>query len=152
MRQTTWRSELFDTYASVVSWSNISLALTLILSNGCHTKQVDYNNAFYQEGLKKQVFIEPHRWISVKDVPYKVLKLINSLYGLKQAPHTFFEKLRDGIIEQGFVQSEMDKWLFIKPDMIYIVYLDDEILSLTNAKSNEEDIKGLSIWQDKQRH
>ena len=51
--------ELFETYSPVFQWSAITLALTMILSNNWHTKQVDYTNAFYQEDLKEEVCIDP---------------------------------------------------------------------------------------------
>ena len=66
-----------------------------------------------------------------------VLKLIKSLYGLKQAPKTFFEKLKAGLLERGFIQSEMDRCLLMKRDMIYVVYVDDTILSDSDSNAIE---------------
>ena len=51
--------EYFETYNPVVQWSTVHLALTMIFSINWHTKQVDYTNAFYQEDVKKQVYIYP---------------------------------------------------------------------------------------------
>ena len=101
--------DYFETYSTVISWSTLRLALTLILSNGCHTKQVDCTNDFYQVDLKETFFIEAPRGHHFKEGKEKVMKLIKGLYWIKQAPRIFFEKLRDGLLKQGFVQSEMDK-------------------------------------------
>ena len=38
--------DYFETYTPVVSWCTVRLDLALILSNGCHTKQVPYTNSF----------------------------------------------------------------------------------------------------------
>ena len=55
-----------------------------------------------------------------------VYKLIKSMYGLKQAPKTFFDKLKAGLIEHDFVQSEIDKCLFMKVDLICLVCVDNK--------------------------
>ena len=80
--------DYFEAYAQVIRWSTVRLALTLILSNGRHTKQVEYTNEFSHEELKGKVFIEPSKGVFFKYGNDKVLKLIKSLYGLKQAPRT----------------------------------------------------------------
>ena len=69
-----------------------------------------------------------------------VLKLIKSLYGLRQAPRTFFEKLRDGLLEQGYTQSEIDACLFMKHGIICVVYVDDTIFAGADEKVLEEEI------------
>ena len=56
---------------------------------------------------------DPPRGLRGGDKLPKVLKLLKSLYGLKQAPKTFFEKLKAGLLERNFVQSEIDKRLEI---------------------------------------
>ena len=44
----------FETYAPVFQWSTVRLVLTMILSHGWHTKQVDYTNAFCKVEIKKK--------------------------------------------------------------------------------------------------
>ena len=144
--------DYFEAYAPVVIWSTIRLAINFILLNGWHIEQMSYTITFDQVELKKKVFIEPPRGLCFKDGKDKVLKLIKNLYGLKKAPRALFEKFQDGLLERGLVQSEMDKCLFMKSDMIFLLYLYDKILAGPNAKSIEEDIKGLRIQQDKQCH
>ena len=39
---------------------------------------------------------------------------------------------------KGFVQSELDKWLFMKSEIICIVYLDDTIIDGPKTKAIEE--------------
>jgi hypothetical protein len=57
-----------------------------------------------------------------------VLKLKKSLYGLRQDPKTFYDKLRFGLLERGWQQSKIDPFLFMKPGMICVVYVDDTII------------------------
>ena len=144
--------DFFDTYAPVVQWSTIRMLLTLTLSKGWTTKQVDYTNAFAQATLKETVFIEPPKGFSRKDGLDLVLKLIKSLYGLRQAPKTFFEKLHDGLLERGFRQSELDPCLFLKENMICVVYVDDTIISGPDSSKIEELITSLGVQKEEQRH
>ena len=144
--------DYFETYAPVVQWSTVRLILTLILKNNWVTKQVDYTNAFAQATLREDVFIEPPRGFGRRDRVDMVLKLIRSLYGLKQAPKTFYEKLRDGLIERGFTQSKIDPCLFMKKDLVCVVYVDDTIFAGPNADILEAEITGLGVCKDEQRH
>jgi hypothetical protein len=98
--------DLFETYAPVCQWSTVRLILTVVLHNGWATKQVDYKNAFAQPEMKETIYIEPPKLFGPKSGKYLVLLLLKSLYGLKQCPHTFYEELRDGLLQRGFTQSE----------------------------------------------
>ena len=144
--------DFFDTYAPVVQWSTIRMLLTLTLNKGWTTKQVDYTNAFAQAALKETVYIEPPKGFGRRDGLDRVLKLITSLYGLRQAPKTFFEKLRDGLVERGFKQSAMDPCLFLKDQMICVVYVDDTIIAGPDGAKIEELITSLGVRKDEQRH
>lgn len=106
--------DCFKTYAPVVQWSTVQTLLTLILANDWVTKQVDYTNAFAQAKLNEHVYIKAPAGFDNSDKQPKVLRLIKSLYGLRQAPCTFFEKLKAGLLERGFIQSNHDPCLFMK--------------------------------------
>jgi Reverse transcriptase (RNA-dependent DNA polymerase). len=133
--------DYFDTYDPVVQWSTVRLVLTLTLKNGWSTRQVDYTNAFVQADLQEEeVCIEPPRGFSGLDGVDKVLRLQKSLYGLKQAPKTFFDKLWEGLIERGFTPSKIDPCLFMKNNMICIIYVDDTILCGPDSNTLEAEI------------
>ena len=78
-----------------------------VLTEGWSTRQVDYTNAFAQADLKEEVYLEYPRMFGPKSGTNKVLRLLKSLYGLCQAPRTFFEKLREGLLEHGYTQSQI---------------------------------------------
>ena len=150
--QQTEGVDYFETYAPVVQWSTVRLLLTMILANDWTTRQVDYTNAFAQATLKEEVYIEAPRGYGFKDKQDKVLHLIKSLYGLKQAPRTFFEMLRTGLLERGFIQSEHDMCLFMKKDMICVVYVDDTILAGPDAAEIEKVITSLGVRDEEKRY
>jgi hypothetical protein len=61
---------------------------------------VDYTNAFAQAELKEEVYVEPPAYFAPGNGTDLVLHPIKSIYGLKEAPKTFFEKLRDRIVQR----------------------------------------------------
>ena len=144
--------DYFDTYAPVVQWSTVRLLLTLILSKGWITKQVDYTNAFAQADLKEEVYIEPPKGFARRDKKDMILRLIKSLYGLKQAPKTFYDKLTEGLTERGFQQSNIDKCLFMKQDMICVIYVDDTIIAGPDPQAVEDLITDLGVQKEEYRH
>ena len=102
--------------------------------------------------MKEEVYVEPPKGFTNQDGQDKVLKLHTSLYGLKQAPRTFFQKLRAGLLEQGFVQSNHDECLFLKKDMICLVYVDDTILAGPDQTALDAMIISLGVREADQSH
>ena len=54
-----------------------------------------------------------------------VLKLKKILYGQAEAAHLWYEKLRNSLLERGFVMSKVDTYLFMSKTVICVVYVDD---------------------------
>ena len=144
--------DFFETYAPVVQWSTIRLLLSTVLTEGWTTRQVDYTNAFAQAALKEDVYVECPRLFGPASGTDKVLHLRKSLYGLRQAPRTFFEKLKAGLLERGWIQSEIDPCLFLKLGMICVVYVDDTIFASANIVDLDAAISSLGISVDDQQH
>jgi hypothetical protein len=117
------------------------------------TRQVDYKNAFAQAELNEDVYVECPRLFGLASGKDKVLHLRKSLYGLRQAPRTFFEKLRAGLLERGWIQSEIDPCLFLRVGMICVVYVDDTIFASASVEDLDAMITSLGIINsDDQRH
>ena len=108
----------FETYTPVAQWSTIRLALTIIISNNFHNRQLYYTNAFSQEYLKEEFYRYPHPGFGGYGGVSKVLRLIKILFGVRQEPKTFFDKLQAGILECVFIQSKLYPCLFIKSSII----------------------------------
>jgi Reverse transcriptase (RNA-dependent DNA polymerase) len=65
-----------------------------------------------------------------------VCKLHKALYGLRQSPRAWYNKLKDTLLQLGFLTSTSDPLLFHfhqGSDLIYLlVYVDDIILTGSN--------------------
>ena len=74
------------------------------------------------------------------------------MYGLKQATKSFFDKLTLGLTEPGFKQSNVDKCLFIKKDMVCVVYVNDTIIAGSDPTALEDPSLKLGIVDEEQRY
>ena len=105
-------------------------------------QQADYTNAFAQAEITEEVYVGASREFFPKQGDGDdVLKLRKSIYGLRQAPRQFYEKLRKGL-------ASVDQSLFMKKDVICVVYIDDTIFTGPNAAKLEAEITALGVPRD----
>ncbi len=69
------------------------------------------------------------------------------MYGLKQSPRTFYQHLCQGLQNRGWTPSAIDPCLFMKHNMICVIYLDDTIFAGPNSKDIDNEVKLLGIEQ-----
>ena len=125
-----------ETYSPVVSWTTVRILLMLAKLYGMKMRQVDYVQAFPQaklpEGEKVYMEIPPGFDIGEKDKSKYCLRLLKNCYGLKQAAYNWNNLLTAGLLKLGFKQSEQDPCLFLKKDIICVLYVDDTIFFSKN--------------------
>ena len=123
--------DYFESYAPVASWSTIRVILVMAMQHNWTINQVDFDNAFVQAPLDKDVYIElppmfqDESWMDKKEV---CLKLKKSLYGMVDAPRNFYLHIRKGLNKLGFQQSENDPGIYFGRGMVLILYVDDLLL------------------------
>jgi hypothetical protein len=57
------------------------------------------------------------------------------VYGSKQASLNWFEKLRHGLVDQGFTPSKIDPCLNLKENIVLLTYADDCIIISPSKES-----------------
>ena len=95
---------------------------------GLQRQSIDFTNASAQADIPNgdPVFIElPRDFNSDGGQHDVVLKLKKSLYGQAKAARLWYEKLRNGFLERGFLMSKVDPCLFMSKTVICVVYMDD---------------------------
>ena len=143
----------FETFAPVVSWSTIRLVLIFAMIQDWIIICVDFSNAFVQATLKEPIWIHLPRGYQSQRPTRTCLRLKKSLYGLAIAPRLWYEHLRDALLEDGFKQSDHDICLFLKPDMIVFLYVDDCGVASPTQQAIDEFVnrlnkKGFELTQD----
>ena len=144
--------DYWATYSSVVSWQTIRLIFTLAIINKWTIRSIDFVLAFPQADIQTDIYMSPPKVPSdfvIPDLPKftdrftKVYKLLKNLYGLKDAGRTWNEHLKDGLLERGWKQSMIDECLYIKNDMLLIVYVDNACIISPNSKAIDAEVLSL---------
>jgi hypothetical protein len=113
-----------ESFAPVVQWSTIRMVNTLAAMQNLKGKQIDFTQAFPQVKLKEDNYLRFPAGFEHKNDKW-ALKLKRNLYGLVQASRSWFFKLSAIYERRGFKQSKSDPCLFLRKDMIIIIYTDD---------------------------
>ena len=132
--QQQWGVQYWETYSPVVSWMAVRTLLVLAKIHNLHTQSIDFTLAFPQAEVKVPIYLHTPQGIEFPD-HNTVLKLKKNLYGLKDAGRTWWEHLSDGLEDMGFIQTQTDQCVFIKNDVVILIYVDDCCIISKNKKS-----------------
>ena len=112
------------------------MIVTALLLNW-HMESIDFVLAFPQAPVATETYMRPPKvppGFAISDLPNpsdcftKVYKLLQNLYGLKDAGRTWYLHLKEGLIKRGWKQSDTDSCLFMRENVILILYVDDAVL------------------------
>jgi hypothetical protein len=142
-----------QTYAPVASWNSIRTMLIMTAINGWKTKQIDYVLAYTQAPVERMLYMKIPKGFEVEDGNNDdyILEIRRNIYGQKQAGRVWNEYLAEILIKKvGFVQSKVDRCVFYRDKVMYVLYTDDSILAGPDEAEIDrviEDIKqaGLNI-------
>jgi len=99
-----WGVSFWETYSLVVNMLTVCFLLALCNIHGLESKSIDFILAFPRADLNVDIWMELPTGIVIsgKDNESRayVLKLKKSLYGLKQASLNWFEKLKQGLMDE----------------------------------------------------
>ena len=134
------------TYAPVVRWSSIRLALILSILNDWHTVQLDYVHAFPQAPVEKEIHMKIPAGIQLVDGNNKdfCLKMHRNIYGQRQAGRVWNKYLHRILVEElKFEQSKIDECVYYRGGLIYLLYTDDSILASKDKSEIEVAIQDI---------
>jgi len=130
-----------ETFSPVVAWSTVRLMFTLSEVYNWHARQIDFVLAFPQADVRTDIYMHVPEKFKVnngeltldENAPHpskqaNVVKLIKNIYGLADASLTWHVHLKKGLLEFGFKQSQVDPCLFLKGNMLFILYVDDGVV------------------------
>jgi hypothetical protein len=88
-------------------------------------------SAFLNDVIQEEVFIRQPPGFENSKYANRVYKLSKVLYGLKQASWTWYARLKNFLLEHGYVMGSVDKTLFTlkyENDFLLVqIYVDDII-------------------------
>jgi hypothetical protein len=131
-----------ESFAPVVQWSTIHMVNTLATKHNLKGKQIDFTQAFPQAKLKEDIYLRFPAGFEHKNDKW-ALKLKRNLYGLVQASRNWFLKLSATYERLGFKQSKSDPCLFIRKDMIIVIYTNDCLLYARDTTDIDKFVKTL---------
>lgn len=145
-----------ETFSPVVAWSTVRLMLTLSEVYGWHARQIDFVLAFPQADVKADIYmhvpekfrVDKGKLVLDEQAPHpskqnNVVKLIKNIYGLADASLTWHTHLKKGLLDYGFKQSQVDPCLFMKGNLLFILYVDDGVVLCPNKRDADDLINNL---------
>jgi hypothetical protein len=131
-----------ESFAPVVQWSTIRMVNTLAAMHNLKGKQIDFTQAFPQAKLKEDIYLRFPAGFEHKNDKW-ALKLKRNLYGLVQESQNWFLKLSAIYERLGFEQSKYDPCLFLRKDMITVLYTNDCLLYARDTMDIDKFVKTL---------
>jgi hypothetical protein len=115
---------------------------TLAVMHSLKGKHIDFTQAFPQAKLKEDIYLRFPAGFEHKNEKW-VLKLKRNLYGLVQASQNWFLKLSAIYERLRFKQSKSDPCLFLRKDMIIVLYTDNCLIYARDTKEIDSFVKTL---------
>jgi hypothetical protein len=115
---------------------------TLAAMHNLKGKQIGCTQAFPQAKIKEDIYLRFPAGFEHKNDKW-ALKLKRNLYGLVQASQKWFLKLSAIYEILGFKQSESDPCIFLRKDMIIVLYTDDCLIYSRDTTDIDKFVKTL---------
>lgn len=123
-----------ETFSPTVRYDTIRMMLSLAAKEKLKMTQFDIKTAFLYGTLDEEIYMDPPPGVDTE----LVCKLNKSLYGLKQSPRCWNSKFHSFMEENGFVNCQNDKCLYVslqyKAPLYLLLFVDD---GLCLCKSQE---------------
>ena len=140
----------WSTFSPAVSWTTVQCIFILALLLGCLMRSIDFVMPYTQAKVKTDIFMKLLADNTIPNVnPLKhLLKLQQYFYGLKDGQVTWHEHIKAGLKAWHFKQSQVDPCLFIKGQVLLVLYVDNAALFSPSAKALNTEIQSLQTAFD----
>ena len=134
--------DYFETYAPVVDFTAVRIALVIACSNKMSIHHLDVKCAFLYGNLEEEIYMRLPDGYAPSDG--SVCKLKRSIYGLRQAPRAWHAKLEGDLSTLGYRTFESTESVFVRKKnnvtVFLLIYVDD-ILVLVSSEDAVNDVK-----------
>jgi hypothetical protein len=124
----------------MVQWSTICMVNTIAAMHNLKRKQIEFAQAFPQAKLKEDIFLRFPAGFEHKNEKW-AFKLKHNVYGLFQASRKWCLKLSAIYVRIGFKESKSDPCIFLRKDIIIVLYTDDCLLYAPDTKEIDSFVK-----------
>jgi len=123
-----------ETFAPTARMSTLRALLDVAVQKDMVIHQMDVKTAYLHADIDHEIYVEQPEGYEEKDSAGNVLycKLKKSLYGLKQSGRMWNSVIHNFFISEGFKQSQSDHCLYLKHDIIVLLWVDDLIIASSN--------------------
>src|SRR5262249_43561104 len=95
-------------FSPVVRYETVRFLLAVGALEKWQFEGLDVKTAFLYGRLDEEVYMKQPEGFKVKGKETKVFRLKRAIYGLKQASNSWWEELKDSMIEFGFKHTQSD--------------------------------------------
>ena len=130
----------------MANWLSIRFLLTISVALDLDTQSIDFTMAYTQADLKVLVFIEIPWGFKLKDIENPniyYLKLLVNWYGLKDGGLNWYDCIKTGLEDRGFIPLQINPCLFTRGSLIVILYVDDILIAAKHSTKIKNLIKSL---------
>lgn len=144
-----WGINYWERYAPIVNWISVHFLLIIAKILGLDTQVIDFVLAFPQAILNIPVYMHVPTGMMLSRIPDSthhryIFKFEKSLCGLKQARANWYDMLQKALINRGLRESIADARVFLKKDLIVLVYEANCILISNKSSVRQTFIQLLS--------
>jgi Reverse transcriptase (RNA-dependent DNA polymerase) len=111
-----------ETFSSVIKPTTIQLVLNIVVTQQWCIRQLDVNNAFLHGELQEDIYMAQPTGFVDSQLPNHVCKLHKALYGLRQSPRAWYHKLKETLLQIGFVSFNSDPSLFLSRKVLILSF------------------------------
>lgn len=120
-----------ETFAPVVKFNSIRLIIAIAVARNLPIHQFDIKTAFLRGDLEEQIYMKFPTGFERNDQDTGedlICLLKKSIYGLKQSARCWYSKVDSFLLSKGYKRLESDHSVYMKPDSILAIYVDDIIV------------------------